>query len=81
MKKIILSSFLLAWQLFWPSQAHSQMVGAGKAVDPYHYNITKSKTFDHASVACAHPLASAVGAEIMKRGGNAFDAAVAVAAA
>lgn len=77
MKRIILSSLLLAWQLICPPQIHSQIVGVGKAVDPYHYNITKSKTFDHASVACAHPLASAVGAETMKRGGNAFDAAIA----
>lgn len=77
MKRIILSSILLAWQLICPSQIHAQIVGVGKAVDPYHYNITKSKTFDHASVACAHPLASAVGAEIMRHGGNAFDAAIA----
>lgn len=55
----------------------NKIVGAGKSVDPYHYSIVKSQTFSHASVASAHPLASAVGAEIMKRGGNAFDAAIA----
>ncbi len=77
MKRIILSSLLLAWQLGAIAQSTSKLIGADKAIDPYHYTSVKSNTFDHASVACAHPLASAVGAEMMKQGGNAFDAAVA----
>ena len=50
----------------------------GTDVNPFSYSITKSKTFTKAAVSCAHPLASEVGVAIMKQGGNAFDAAIAV---
>lgn len=51
---------------------------AHPSINPYHYEITKEKSFDHAAVASAHALASMVGAAIMQEGGNAFDAAIAV---
>ncbi|MEX6686557.1 gamma-glutamyltransferase [Danxiaibacter flavus] len=57
--------------------AQQPLVGAGNKVDPYKYTITKTATFNKASVASAHPLASMVGAAIMQQGGNAFDAAIA----
>ncbi len=55
----------------------AQVVGAGRAVDPYRYSLSKTETLPSAAVVSAHALASQVGAEIMKRGGNAFDAAIA----
>jgi gamma-glutamyltranspeptidase/glutathione hydrolase len=41
------------------------------------YEITQSAVADSAMVVAEHPLASRVGAEILKQGGNAVDAAIA----
>lgn len=43
----------------------------------YHYTIDKQITAAKVAVVCAHPLASSIGVDIMKKGGNAFDAAIA----
>ncbi len=50
----------------------------GNEVNPFLYSTTKSKLYSKAAVVCAHPLASEIGVAVMKRGGNAFDAAIAV---
>lgn len=47
------------------------------SVDPYQYTITKKLLAKKGAVVSAHPLASKVGIEIMKAGGNAIDAAIA----
>ncbi len=46
-------------------------------INPFQYEVVKEKTFAHAAVTSAHPLASMAGAAMMKDGGNAFDAAIA----
>ena len=46
-------------------------------VNPFQYNINKQATGKQGAVSSAHPLASEVGLEILKQGGNAFDAAIA----
>jgi gamma-glutamyltranspeptidase/glutathione hydrolase len=46
-------------------------------VNPYQYSISKTAEGKNGAVSSAHPLASMVGCEILKVGGNAFDAAIA----
>lgn len=45
---------------------------------PFPYHLTKEAKGDSAMVVTAHPLATKVGVEILRAGGNAMDAAVAV---
>ncbi len=46
-------------------------------INPYQYSVQKKTECKNGAVVCAHPLAAKVGVEILKKGGNAFDAAIA----
>lgn len=46
-------------------------------INPFEYTIQKKAVVDNGAVVSAHPLASKVGVEILKMGGNAIDAAIA----
>ncbi|MBX9733622.1 MAG: gamma-glutamyltransferase, partial [Chitinophagaceae bacterium] len=77
MQKSILTIAAITFVIQVLAQSSFSFVGAGKEVDPYHYTVVKRAEFKQAAVSSAHPLASMVGAAIMKKGGNAFDAAIA----
>jgi gamma-glutamyltranspeptidase/glutathione hydrolase len=46
-------------------------------INPFQYTISKTAKGNNGAVSSAHPIASMVGVEILKQGGNAFDAAIA----
>jgi gamma-glutamyltranspeptidase/glutathione hydrolase len=77
MKSTIFTALLFCLYSSVMGQYENTIVGPTKAVNPYQYIVVKSGTFNSASVTSAHPLASMVGAAIMKQGGNAFDATIA----
>ncbi len=47
-------------------------------IDPFHSTAIKDVTCSNGAVVSAHPIASQVGVYILKKGGNAIDAAIAV---
>src|ERR1700741_536572 len=72
-KKVVLF-FLAAIVLF---SCYSSRNVTGTVINPYKYDIQKSVIADNGTVVSAHALASKVGVSILKKGGNAFDAAIA----
>ena len=66
MRKICVGGFL--WLISFSADAQ---------LNPYQYNNTKQIHASNAAVVSAHALASDAGLQVMKQGGNAFDAAIA----
>src|SRR6187401_1887580 len=75
MPKILFSYFLI---LFLLSCTSTEKIRSLKNINPYDYSITKKASGKNGAVVSAHPLASKTGVEILKKGGNAFDAAIAI---
>jgi gamma-glutamyltranspeptidase / glutathione hydrolase len=55
----------------------SSIAFSQNAIDAFHYSSQKKVECTHGAVVSAHALASKVGLEILKKGGNAVDAAIA----
>ncbi|HEY6505433.1 MAG TPA: gamma-glutamyltransferase [Chitinophagaceae bacterium] len=73
MKKLFLFTILLAGAF----SCNTSKKNSGLAIDPYHYTVQKKCIGQNGAVVSAHPLASKIGVEILKMGGNAVDAAIA----
>ena len=68
---------LLSVSMFILFLAQAQNVGKKMVINPFNYSIQKDFSGSNGTVACAHPLAAKIGADILMQGGNAIDAAIA----
>jgi gamma-glutamyltranspeptidase/glutathione hydrolase len=69
---------LLAWIILLPACHSPRSISLSSFnIDPYQYNIQKKIVCENGAVVSAHPLASKIGVEVLRQGGNAIDAAIA----
>lgn len=69
--------FVFLTLLFISCQTQKKNSATSGFADPYNYTIQKTVTAKNGAVVSAHSLASKAGVSVLKKGGNAFDAAIA----
>lgn len=80
MKRLNLAVILLVLTSFMACQQAPKTTSDSNPLDTlaFDYSSMRTLTVDSAAVVSAHPLASEVGKYILKKGGNAIDASIAV---
>jgi len=75
MKRTIIVFFVSAFLVYCNPSAKNKQ--SSISINPFQYSTQKTVTAENGAVVSAHPIASKVGIEILKLGGNAIDAAIA----
>ena len=70
-------SLLLLFAILWSCNTAKKIPASAGSINPFQYSIQKKVIAENGVVVSAHPLASKVGVDILHRGGNAVDAAIA----
>ena len=71
------TAIILILSLFFSCTTAKNTTQPSIVINPYQYSGQKKIVAENGAVVSAHPLASKVGVEILKMGGNAIDAAIA----